>query len=126
MTSSEERIIRVPCTVEGHEGDWIEFDTRAWGMAEHRQMGYMTLPDSVRLWVEQDSVNWHLTGDNGAVPHPGRGAERSAWMSAYRAVGPVAGVALWRWLGSSPVLALNELSTVPKKSSAGSEGDSEG
>lgn len=126
MTTNNERLIRVPCAIEGHEGDWIEFDTSSWGMAEHRQMYYASLPDCVRFWVERDSVNWHLTGDNGPVPHPGRGADRAEWLSAYKAIGPVAGNALWAWFGSSPILALNELLTVPKKSPAGGEGAGEG
>ena len=122
---NETRIIRVACAIEGHDGDWIEFDTSAWGMAEHRQMYYASLPDSVRLWVEQDSTAWHLSGDNGVVAHPGRGAQRPAWIAAYRAIGPVAGNALWRWLGSSPILALNELLETPKKSAAGGAGGGE-
>ena len=122
---AEDRIIRVACTIKDHESDWIEFDTSEWGMVEHRQMYYMSLPDSVRLWVEKDSVDWHFTGDNGQVPHPGRGAVRAVWVSAYEAIGPEAGNALWRWLGSSPILALNELLEIPKKSPAGGEGDSE-
>jgi len=125
MTSENQRIIRVACAIEGHEGDWIEFDTSTWGMAEFRQMGYMGLPDSVRLWVEKDSTAWHLSGDNGVVAHPGRAAERATWLSAYKALGPDAGIALWRWIGSTPWLALNELLEIPKKSAAGGAGGGE-
>ncbi|HID23048.1 MAG TPA: hypothetical protein EYP14_11695 [Planctomycetaceae bacterium] len=123
--TDERRPVRIPCAVPGHEQDWIEFDASGWTLADVRAAHDVGLTESLARWVETDSTAWHLTGDNGPVPHPGRGAPKEAWMAAYEALGQ-AGLALYSWLAVSPVLALNELLTPPKKSATGSAGGGQG
>jgi len=123
--ADEQRLIRIPCTLPGHEKDWIEFDTSGWSLADVRASHDAGFTESLVRWVEKDSTAWHLTGDNGPVRHPGRGAPKEAWMACYEALGQ-AGLDLYTWLAVSPVLALNELLSPPKKSAAGGEGGGEG
>ena len=116
--TSEQKIVRVPCYVEGHENDWIEYDASSWGLHTFRRVHRSDIADGLREWVEVDSVDWHLTGENGAVQHPGWGAEVAVWESVYEQLGSE-GLVLVRWLGSSPLFALDELMTVDKKSDDG-------
>lgn len=121
-----DQIIRVVCSLEGHEDDWIEFDTSAWGLAEYREMFYSPLPTMLRQWVERDSVAWHLTGQGGAnVPHPGRRAVEARWLAAYRQLGEE-GLKLARWLAFSALSAVYERMEPPKKSPAGGATDGTG
>jgi hypothetical protein len=117
--------VRIACNLPGHEQDWIEFDTAGWTLADLRRSAYVTLPESLRRWVERDSVAWHLTGDNGVVPHPGRAAPEDRWLAAYEALGRE-GIALYPWLAVSPMLAMGEVSTPSKKSKAGGQGGGQG
>ena len=119
-------IIRVACSIEDHEDDWIEFDTSGWGLGDYRQQYYASLADGLRVWVERDSTAWNLTGTgNTIVPHPGRGAERGAWLAAYRQLGEE-GLALAEWLGVAPWIAMQQRITAQKKSSAGGAEDGAG
>jgi hypothetical protein len=119
-------IIRVACSIEGHEDDWVEFDTSKWGLADYRQQYYAGIADGLRMWVERDSVAWHLTGTgNTVVLHPERGAKRSAWLVAYRQLGGE-GLELAEWLGVAPWIAMNQRITAQKKSTTGSAEDGAG
>lgn len=112
-------IIRIQCGLEGHEQDWIEFNTSDWTLADYREIFYAPLPEALRRWVEVDSSDWHLTGLSDAIiPHPGRGAPRSQWMAAYRALGDE-GLKLGRWMALSALEAVHERIDNPKKSEAG-------
>jgi hypothetical protein len=118
----KEHIIRVACTVEGHEDDWIEFDTSAWTLADWRAMVSVYYTDTITRWVEKDSVAWRLCNDQGEeVPHPGRGAEDKAWKDAYGKLGE-AGFLLYDWLGLAPLVALHQRMTASKKSALGGTG----
>jgi hypothetical protein len=119
-------VIRVMCSVEGHDDDWVEFDTSAWGLADFREIYYASLADTLRRWVERDSVAWHITGPGGeSIPHPGRGVDYPRWLAAYRQMGEE-GLKLGRWLAASALLAIYERMENPKKSSAGSATDGDG
>lgn len=114
-------IIRVVCDKEGHEDDWVEFDTSDWTLADYREMYYASLPACLQSWVEKDSIAWHLTGTgNSSVPHPGRAAEKSRWLTAYRQLGNE-GLLLAHWLAWSSLIAINQRMENAKKSSVGSE-----
>ena len=118
--AEQQIIIRVVCGKEGHEGDWVEFDTSAWTLADYREMYYASLPECLQRWVEKDSTSWLLTGPNSAaVAHPGRGAARSLWLAAYRQLGDE-GLALAQWLALSSLIAINQRMENAKKSSDGS------
>jgi len=122
---ASEHIIKVACGLEGHDGDWVEFDTSEWGLADYRQMYYAAFPDCLRRWIEKATTDWHLTGENGIVPHPGKGALYQQWLSTYRALGSE-GLRLAQWLGTAPLLALHERMENAKKSFAGGARDGAG
>jgi len=123
---ADQIIVRVICNLEGHDDDWIEFDTSSWGLAEFRGMFYAPLPTMLRQWVERDSVAWHLTGEKSvSVPHPGRAAGEQRWLAAYRQLG-AEGLKLARWLAFSAITAVYERMEPPKKSSVGSAEDGTG
>jgi len=125
--ADDQYLLRVACGLPGHETDWIEFDTSGWTLADFRQVYYANLVDALRVWVERDSTAWHLTGNNGTVQHPGRGALAAKWLAAYRALGDEwLTLDLVRWLGTTPLFALNQRLEVPKKSPAGSARPGEG
>ena len=116
-----ERIVRIPCTVVGHEDDWIEFDTAEWGLADFDTlMGQYPLKLGLG-YVKRDSTAWRVTGTNGPVNHPGRGVSNPAWMSAFKQVGPE-GLRLASWLGESPGLALLEAVRLSRKSADSGDG----
>lgn len=120
---AEERIVRIPCTVEGHEEDWIEFDTGGWGLADFDLlMGQYPLKAGLG-YVKRDSVAWHVTGTNGPVNHPGRGASAVAWRSAFKQIGPE-GLRLASWMGEVPALALLEAVRISRKSAQSNTGGS--
>ena len=120
--------IKVVCNiVEGHEDDWIEFDTSEWGLDTFVEMGEGDIFSGLTKWIRQDSIDWHLTSDKGdVIPHPGRGAQRSAWQASYKALGPEEGLKMEDWLGSAAWIAMGERRALAKKSEAGSAGTGEG
>ena len=120
-TTAESRLVRVACEVEGHVGEWVEFETAHWGLGTFRRIMESSLHDGLTEWVEADSTDWRLAGDEAPVPHPGKGADLERWLEAYDAFGPVSSEALFRWLGSAPYMAVLELTQPPKKSDAGGE-----
>lgn len=124
--ADNEYLIRIACTEDGHEDDWIEFDTSGWNLVDYRRLYYAGFAQGLQDWVEKDSTAWSLTGTgNTVVPHPGRGAERQKWMVAYEQLGEE-GLVLAKWLGMSPWIAIEKRMTAPKKSNAGGTEDGEG
>jgi len=118
MAELDRARIRIACDVDGHAGDWIEFDASQWGLAEFDLlMGTYKLHDGLGF-VKRDSTAWHITGSNGTVSHPGRGASSFKWSAAFRAIGPE-GLYLSRWLSEAPGNAMLEALRLDRKSSSG-------
>jgi hypothetical protein len=118
--------VKVACTVAGHTDDWITFDCSQWGLVEFELlMGRYDLVDGLR-YVKRDSVNWHIKGDKGVVPHPGRGANAQQWRAVYQAIGPQTGIELANWLANAPAMAMLEVVRLQPKSAAGDAGSGDG
>ena len=130
--SREKYVFRIPCTLSGHEEDWIEYDTSEWTLVHYRQIYELSYPNSLKFYVERYTTNWHLTGDGGEiVEHPAQIAETGGrqptdedWQVAYRRLGDE-GIRLLDWLALSPVLAVGKRLEASKKSDAGREGSGE-
>ena len=103
---TEQTVFRIACTVEGHENEWIEFETKEWTL-EHFDMLAGGVTWSVGMAVVKDfSCGWNLTGDEGViVPHPGMFETEEKWKSVFKALG-TEGLKLSHWLVTSSGKAL--------------------
>jgi hypothetical protein len=121
------RIIKLSCSVPGHEDDWIEIDTTTWTPADFLEMidglGFKAAMRYLREFV----VDWHLTGDNGLVKFPGvtrqldEDGNDVEWNNAMRRLGP-SGLRLMRWLSQTPAEALIEAIDLDPKSAGVNDG----
>lgn len=109
-------IVTVPCRKEGYENNSIDIDVTDWSVYEFRAIPESDLMETIPNWVETDSVDWSIEGKDGKpIPHPGRGAEREAWLEAYKRMP----LDISLWLASTPQAALWLASTPSKKSDGG-------
>lgn len=123
--AKNERIIKLSCSVPGHEDDWIEIDTSAWTPGDFLAMiDGVSFPDALQ-YLRDCTVDWHLTGENGLVKFPGVTADKDAWDNAFRRLGP-SGLGLMRWLCQTPSDALLTAIDLPSKSASVNDGAGNG
>ncbi len=104
------------CEVEGHERDWVEFDTTEWTALHYREIMRTNVPLYLSKYVEGYVCAWSITGLDGApVPFPGQSADDDAWLEAYSQVD----LEFMSWLSLTPITALNERMNPPPKSAGG-------
>lgn len=115
--AKNERIIKLSCSVPGHEDDWIEIDTNAWTPGDFLGMVDGLGFSEALQYLRDCAVGWRLTGDNGLVKFPGVTADDAAWDNAFRRLGP-SGLGLMRWLCQAPAEALMQAIDLPSKSSS--------
>jgi len=117
MPDKKRDIVKVQCTTEGYEHLWISYDVTTWGLAEYCSIPGTPLYEIVNQIVPRYSVDWYMETDDGAVlAHPGQGASRAAWQSAWRQLGVKTGRAIRMWLSYSALTALGEAMSLPPKS----------
>lgn len=114
-----EKTIRVAdCEIEGHERDWVEFDTADWNAQHYREIMRSNVPLYLSKYVEGYTCAWSVTGMDGApVPFPGQNADDDTWLETYSQID----LEFMSWLSLTPIAALNErVNPVPKSSSGNS------
>lgn len=106
-----QRVVRVECTLDGHEEDYIEYDVTDWSMREFRRIPFMSTLQSAPEYIEPYSIDWHITGKDGEpVPHPGRDADIDVWMEVWGKID----ITMADWIGLSVARAVGLASTPPK------------
>lgn len=110
----DNKIVRVDCTVDERENEWIEFDTSEWTVKHFREISAGDMVEGLPRYVEVYACDWKITGLSGRpVDFPGKSAAVADWLDAYDQLD----IDLAQWMSISPILALNKRMNPSPKSS---------